>query len=105
MFGKYIVPSQIATDFSKAIMQRVFQNYLGENIAQYLWQMFKITKGIIPSEEDQTTRFDVCSFYFLKLHKDFIDKIMMRERPIEVTFNFVFASWGDLTVVTTLSKP
>ena len=36
--------------------------------------MFRITKGIIPDEENKTTRLHVCSFHFLKLNKDFINK-------------------------------
>ena len=55
-------------------MQAVLQEYLEENIAQYLSRMFRITKGIIPDEENKTTRLHVCSFHFLKLNKDFINK-------------------------------
>ena len=64
LFGNCKVPSQIVTDFRKAMMQAVFQEYLGENIAQYLSRMFRITKGIIPDEENKTTRLHVCSFHF-----------------------------------------
>ena len=74
LFGNYKVPSRIVTDFSKAMMQTVLQEYLVENIAQYLSRMFRITKGIIPDEENKTTRLHVCSFHFLKLNKDFINK-------------------------------
>ena len=62
--GNYEVPSRIVTDFSKAMMQAVLQGYLGENIAQYLSRMFRITKGIIPDEENKTTRLHVWSFHF-----------------------------------------
>ena len=33
LFGNCKVPSEIVTDFSKAMMQAVLQEYLGENIA------------------------------------------------------------------------
>ena len=36
LFGNCKVPSEIVTDFSKAMMQAVLQEYLGENIVQYL---------------------------------------------------------------------
>ena len=74
LFGNCKVPSRIVTDFSKAMMQAVLQEYLGENIAQYLSRMFRITKGINPDEDNKTTRFHVCSFRFLKFNKDFINK-------------------------------
>ena len=74
LFGNYKVPSRIVTDFSKAMMQAVLQGYLGENIAQYLSRMFRITKGIIPDEVNKTTRLHVCSFHFEKFDKDFIIK-------------------------------
>ena len=64
LFGNYKVPSRIVTDFSKAMMQTVLQEYLGENIAQYLSRMLRITKGIIPDEENKTTRLHVFSFHF-----------------------------------------
>ena len=74
LFGNYKVPSRIVTEFSKAMMQAVLQEYLRENIAQYLSRVFRITKGIIPDEENKTTSLHVCSFHFLKLNKDFINK-------------------------------
>ena len=74
MFGNYKVPSRIVTEFSKAMMQAVLQEYLRENIAQYLSRVFRITKGIIPDDENKTTSLHVCSFHFLKLNKDFINK-------------------------------
>ena len=36
--------------------------------------MFRITKGINREEENETTRLHACSFRFLKLNKDFINK-------------------------------
>ena len=65
--------------------------------------MFRITKGIIPDDENKTTRLHVCSFHFLKLIKDFIKN--MKERPAEVSFTSVFVPWGVLSVTTTLSRP
>ena len=103
LFGNYKVPLWIGTGFSKAMMQAVLQEYLGENIAQYLSRIFRITKGIIPHEENKTTRLHVCSFHFLKLIKDFIKNMI--ERPAEVSFTSVFVPWGVLSVATTLSRP
>ena len=74
LFGNCKVPSRIVTDFSKAMIQAVLQEYLGANITQYLSRMFRITKEINPDEENTTTRLHVCSFHFLKLNKDFINK-------------------------------
>ena len=45
--GNYKVPSRVETDFSKAMMQAVLQEYLGENIAQHLSQTFRITEGFM----------------------------------------------------------
>ena len=43
-------------------------------MAQYLSGMFRITKGINADEENKTTRLHACSFHFLKLNNDFINK-------------------------------
>ena len=64
LFGNYKVPLRIVTDFSKAMIQADFQEYLRENIAQYLSPMFRITKGINPDQENKTTKLHVCSFLF-----------------------------------------
>ena len=80
LFGYYKFPSRIVTDFSKAMMQTVLQKYLVEYIAQYLSRMFRITKGIIPDEENKTAALHVCSFHFLKLNKDFINKKYDRKK-------------------------
>ena len=63
-FDNYEIPSRIVTDFSKAMMQAVLQEYLGENITQYLSRMFRITKGKIADEENKMTRLHPCSFHF-----------------------------------------
>ena len=52
LLGSYKVSSRIGTDFSKAMMQVFRQEDLGENIAQDLSRMFRITNGIIPDEEN-----------------------------------------------------
>ena len=64
LFGNYKAPLRIVTDFSKAMIQADFQEYLRENIAQYLSPMFSITKGINPDQENKTTKLHVCSFLF-----------------------------------------
>ena len=64
LFGNYKAPLRIVTDFSKAMIQADFQEYLRENIAQYLSPMFRITKGINPDKKIKQQSFMSAPFFF-----------------------------------------
>ena len=64
-------------------------------MAQYLSRMFRITKGINADEENKTTRLHTCSFHFLKLNNDFINKKYDRKNN-RSKLHFLLRSSGRL---------
>ena len=72
-------------------------------MAQYLSQMFRITKGINADEENKTKRLHACSFQFLKLNNDFINKKYDRKNN-RSKLHFRLRSSGRLTCCINLEQ-
>ena len=68
-------PARVVTDFSKAILQVVLQEYADENLESYLTRMFNIATGISSIEKNRKTRLHICSFHFLKMNRESIQKL------------------------------
>ena len=72
-------------------------------MAQYLSQMFRITKGINADEENKTKRLHASSFQFLKLNNDFINKKYDRKNN-RSKLHFRLRSSGRLTCCINLEQ-
>ena len=89
LFGCSKTPARVVTDFSKAILQALLQEYADENLESYLTRMFRIATGISYIEENRKKRLHICSFHFLKMNRESVQKLygkkMIPVKPIFVS--------------------
>ena len=75
LFGFSISPARVVTDFSKAIIQAVLQEYTNETIGKYLSRLYRIATGVSSDEENKKTHVHICSFHFLKLNRQILGRL------------------------------
>ena len=68
-------PAGVVTDSSKAIIQVVLQEYTNEITNKYLSRLYRIATGVSSDEENKKTHVHICSFHFIKLNSQFLDRL------------------------------